>query len=164
MERLGGWLVGMTAAAILTAVTETLTPEGTGRKIVGLAAGSLLILTLIRPLAALRAEDMAQALMGSWYVEREIDMETLEGMNTDILQRLIADRAAAYIEGKAAALGITCRAEVTCAVKDGSLPYPIHVRIIGAMDDTQQAALTRTVEADLAVPAQAQSYERGQEG
>ena len=73
---------------------------------------------------------------------------------------IIEEQAAAYIQDKAAGLGISCRVAVE-ADGAGDWPVPTAVTVTGALTAEQRETLTRTIEADFAVPAERQTYESG---
>jgi stage III sporulation protein AF len=51
--------------------------------------------------------------------------------------------------------------EVVCEVGDENLPYPVAVTVTGKLTGSQREALTREIEADLAIPAEMQTFESG---
>ena len=86
----------------------------------------------------------------------------LEETNLDLMKTIIAERTGAYILDKAEAFGAHLeRVTVTCQVGTGDMPYPAAVVITGTLDEAQRRTLTRQIEADLAIPADRQTYESG---
>ena len=72
-------------------------------------------------------------------------------------ESIIADSTAAYISEQAAHLGLTCRAEVRCEVRDGT-PQPASA----AMDIPYDARLAAAIADDLGIPAEKQSWQGGE--
>ena len=160
MELIREWLLGVTGMAFLLALAEGLMPEGTAKKVGKLTGGLLLFLTMFRPIAALDFDGLARQLeQYDW--GGDTAYTALEEENQKMAADIIAGETAAYIEQKAAALGVDCTAEVTCRRDEYDLQVPYSVRITGAFSAETQAALCRIVEQELDIPAGRQSY--GQE-
>lgn len=154
------WLLGVTACALLVALAEQLTPKGTVRKLGKLTGGLLLLVAVLQPVLKVDYGSLSAALsqyrddLGGY--EAQPTVETARLMKT-----IIEARSGAYIQDKAAGLGLTCRAEVECDWdSEGSYPYPARVTVWGELTEGERARLTALIEADLAIPAQAQRYER----
>lgn len=161
MELLRRWLVGVTCAAMIIALADSLTPSGTVRKVGKLVGGLVLLLAVLQPVLTFDYSAMAiaatdyQAAFGSYDLE-------LEETNLDLMKTIIAERTGAYILDKAEAFGAHLeRVTVTCRVGTGDMPYPAAVVITGTLDEAQRRTLTRQIEADLAIPADRQTYESG---
>ncbi|NLF34974.1 MAG: stage III sporulation protein AF [Clostridiales bacterium] len=158
----GTWLAGVTAVAILIAVADSLMPGGTVKKISRLTAGLVFLAAVLRPLGGIDQADMARVLseyrndLGG-YAPEEVNLK-----NIQVMKIIIADKTGAYIVDKAAAMGVSCTAEVICAAGEGEIPYPTGVAIQGDFTAAQQAELTRRIETDLAIPAAEQHYESGE--
>lgn len=84
-------------------------------------------------------------------LEREITarIEDYQTLHENELESIIADSTAAYISEQAAHLGLTCRAEVRCEVRDGT-PQPASA----AMDIPYDARLAAAIADDLGIPAE----------
>ena len=157
METLREWLLGLTAAALAVSLLTAMLPKGeTIRRIAGLAGGLILLLAVVQPLLRVRWEEL------TWRYEtyqREMDRQTeaYQAAYADSLSGDIADRTAAYISEQAAHLGLTCRAEVRCEVRDGT-PQPASA----AMDIPYDARLAAAIADDLGIPAEKQSWQGGE--
>ena len=89
------------------------------------------------------------------------DLE-LEETDLELMKTIIAERTGAYILDKAEDLGAHLeQVTVTCQIGTGDMPYPAAVMITGSLDEDQRRTLTRQIEADLAIPADRQTYESG---
>jgi stage III sporulation protein AF len=82
-------------------------------------------------------------------------------LSAQMMKTIIAEQTGAYILDKATALGAECAVEVVCEVGDENLPYPVAVTVTGKLTGSQREALTREIEADLAIPAEMQTFESG---
>ena len=60
------WLLGVTAAALVVALAETLAPEGSVKKVCRLAGGLALLLAALRPLAGMTGGEPAAQTAGGW--------------------------------------------------------------------------------------------------
>ena len=155
------WLVGITCAAMVTALAESLCPAGSVRRLVRLTGGLVLLLAVLQPLVKLDTEALARALS-----EYRLDVsgysDQLEEENERLMKDIIEEQSAAYIQDKAAGLGIDCRVAVEAA-GDGDWPVPQMVVVTGNLTEEQRETLRRTIEADFAIPAERQRYESGDE-
>ena len=64
MELLGKWLIGVTAAAILCALADSLMPDGGVRRVGKLALGLVMLAAILRPLARLEVSSPAEPWEG----------------------------------------------------------------------------------------------------
>lgn len=160
MEILRQWLVGITCAAMIIALADSLTPSGTVKRIGRLAGGLVLLLAVVKPVLGVDFSALASAAV-QWE-DLTVDGERLEKTNTDLLKTIIAEKTGAYILDKAGALGLDCGSvAVSCALGEGGVPYPSAVTITGSLTEEQRRTLSRWVEADLAIPEERQTYESG---
>lgn len=156
MEILRQWLVGITGAAMIVAMADSLTPEGTVRKIGRMVGGLVLLIAMVKPVMALDFDTMA---FSNLHLEIDERQEELEKTDTELLKTIIGEKTGAYILDKAEEMGIPCRrVEVTCTVGEENVPYPSAVTIYGDFEEGQRNALSRKIEADLAIPREHQSY------
>ena len=150
------WLLGVLCAAVLAALADRLPPQGAAGKIGRMAGGLLLLIAVVRPVVQADLSALASASLPVW---EEIGEAAWAETDMGLLKNIIGEETGAYILDKAEELGIPCtRVEVTCEEKDG-VPYPSSVRISGPIGEAQRRALSRTIEADLAIPADRQTYE-----
>ena len=159
VELLGKWLMGVTCAALILALAEGLAPEGGPKRAARLAGGLLLLLAVVRPLLSLDGAALTRA-MTEYRLEAELDAQGLEETNKTLTAHIIEEQCAAYIQDKAAALGITCRVAVE-ADQAADYPVPKVVTVTGELTRQQRQTLTDQIEADFAIPASRQYYESG---
>lgn len=156
VEILRGWLLGLVAAALILTVLRALVPKGSIRPVARVTAGLVLLLVLLRPLAGLGGGSLRVRYDE---LEREITarIEDYQALHENELESIIADSTAAYISEQAAHLGLTCRAEVRCEVRDGT-PQPASA----AMDIPYDTRLAAAIADDLGIPAEKQSWQGGE--
>lgn len=158
MELLRQWLTGVTCAAIIVALADSLMAGGTVRKIGRLAGGLLLLAAVVKPVLEV---DLTVLSAASLRLEAEA-VPAAEEAGLDLMKSIIGEETGAYILDKAAELGISCQeVRVTCAVEENGVPYPASVVLVGDLTEEEQARLSRRIEAELAIPAERQSYEKG---
>ena len=161
MELLRQWLTGATCAAIIVALADSLMAGGTVRRIGRLAGGLLLLAAVVKPVLEV---DLTVLSAASLRLEAEA-VPAAEEAGLDLMKSIIGEETGAYILDKAAELGVHCQeVRVLCAVGEDAVPYPESVVVVGEMSPQAQAALSRQIEADLAIPAQRQTFESGGEG
>ena len=117
MTFLRSWLLSVTACAVLVSIVQQLTDGGAMKKIVRFAGGMVLMLAMLRPLLSLTFD--LPELDGGHYREQD-----------SALGDSIAAQTQAYIEDKASSLGLSVRAEVQTALRDG-VPFPDSVTLYG---------------------------------
>lgn len=151
------WVRALLAAALLLGVVETLVPEGSVRPVARFAVGPVLFLLLVRPLVEL----VPERILSNWESEVEAMSACSEELNhagESYLWEVMSRESAEYIQTKAAAQGITVRAEVTCTGSDG-LPLPEEAVLRGALSEEQQAWLSALVSEDLGIAPDRVRYE-----
>ena len=156
MTVLREWLLGVTAAALAISLAQSLTPEGTVKKVGKLVGGLVLLLAVVRPVAQI---DPA-ALAGLWTASGYEAQAATQG-GEEVLKILIAQKTGAYIVDKGQSLG--CRvteAQVTVAGDDGGWPVPWSVVVKGDWTLEQREELSRIIAEELAIPAARQLFQK----
>lgn len=157
LELIRQWLVGITCAAMITALAEGLAPPGAVQKIGRFTGGLVLLTAVLKPIAAVDGQALSRAL-----TEYRLDLSAysaqLEEENRALTKSIIEEQSAAYIVDKAAALGLSCQVRVE-ADGSGEWPIPWSVTVTGDLDGPAREALTRQIQEDFAIPAQRQYYE-----
>ena len=155
MELVGNWLTGVTAAAILCALANSLMPDGPVRRVGRLACGLAVLAAVLGPV--LRLEPMEPE---AWLEEYG---QVMAVQRQETVGAVIEQSCAAYIADKAAELGAACTAQVTCASAGGEGWLPDRVMVRGTLTPAQRAALSRTIWTELGVPEAHQSFETEEE-
>ena len=161
MEWMKDWLMGVACAALIVALAQRLAPSGAAGKLGRLTGGLVLLLAAIQPVIQV---DPAALLAGAGEYGQAWSAQapSLDQTNGQLLKTIIAQRTGAYILDKAAGLGAACQVTVTVGEQtEDSYPLPEAVVITGALTAEQQAALTQQIAADLGIPPERQTYERG---
>ena len=159
LELIRHWLVGITCAAMLVALAESLIPAGSIRRIARLTGGLVLLAAILNPLLKLDTTALTRALT-EYKLELSAYSADLEEENEILMKDIIEEQSGAYIQDKAAALGITCTVRVE-ADEAAEYPIPKVVTITGELSREEREALTEQIEADFAIPADRQYYESG---
>lgn len=160
IELIRTWLIGITCAAIVVALCESLAPSGAVRKVGRFAGGLVLLIAVLQPFLTLDMRDLS-GFLNEYRIEAGDYSTELETENEKLMKNIIEEQTGAYILDKAAALGIdSCEVSVEAAAAgDGEYPIPEAVTVTGNLSENQRSALSRQIEADLAIPAQRQIWE-----
>lgn len=161
MELIKNWFIGVTCAAMLVAVADSLTPEGAVKKLGKLTGGIVLLLAVLHPLIGLDYETFSLNLTENRSALSEYSEQEATDLNTQLMKTIIVEKTGAYILDKANALGADCTAAVVCDVGEDDLPYPVAVTVTGKLTESQREALSREIEAELAIPPEMQTFEEG---
>lgn len=159
MEKFRTWLLGITAAAMVLALVDSLMPEGAVKRVGKLAGGLVLILVIIQPVLGLDYQTLAAALM-NYRFETEEYSNALELENERLQKIIIEDRTGAYIQDRAVGLDIDCTVTVRCHAGDDGVFYPHSVLVQGDLTEDQIHTMTKVIEGEVAIPPENQQYER----
>ena len=157
MELLRAWLTGITAAAILCALANSLMPEGAVRRVGKLACGLVMLSAILRPLVEVEALSPGD-LLDDYQAQAAIQTQELEEERNTALKSIIEQEFAAYIVDKADQLGAACTAQVTCQLGEGGVFLPQSAAVQGSFTPQQQEELARILEEELAIPRARQSF------
>lgn len=95
MELLRQWLVGITCAAMIVALADSLTPSGTVRKI-GRMAGGLLLLVAVGPARSMHV-DFAVLAASAVQIELESTLNELEKTDLELMKTIIGEKTGRII-------------------------------------------------------------------
>ena len=151
-----GYLIRLTAAAILGAMLRRLAPSGGAGRAVRLGAGLLVLVTAFAPIASLDPVAATQDFVRHGYAD-PLTTESFGKTVNELMSTLITEQAEAYILDKAQELGLTLTAEVTARVED-TYPVPDSVKLSGSPTAAQKAALTEIIAAELKIPEERQEW------
>lgn len=134
MELVREWLMGITGAAILSAVAHSLMPEGGIKQAGRLLCGLMLLLAVLQPLTdgieAVPAEIWEQVGASRDRYARKLEEERDSGMKALIQQQL-----SAYSTQEAKRMGLTCRVDVVCEKTQEGIFLPAAVYIAQAQGE-----------------------------
>lgn len=147
METLRGWVVSVTAMALLSAICRGLMPEGPARRVGGMACALLLFLVIVTPAARLRVEDLPRKL-GEAVKGYEVYSSDLEKADRSLTAELVARQCAAHLEQRAAERDCACTVVVFCGEREG-VCVPERAEISGALTGEQQSTITELAVTEL---------------
>lgn len=162
MEVLRNWLLGVTAAAILCALANSLMPQGGVRKVGQLACGLVMLAAILRPLVQLQAVSPAQ-LWETGLVQDAGRLQELGEDRDETMKSLIEEELEAYIVDKAAQLGVSCTPQITCQPGENGVFLPERAVVQGSFTPEQQQALSQVLEEELGVSRDRQSFQTEEE-
>ena len=162
LEALSRWLTGLTCAALMAALAGALMPPGPVRRVGQFTLGLVLLAALLSPLLPIQGDALRRAL-----AEQRLELDQyqaeLEEESRTAMKAIIEEQCAAYIQDKAEALDISCTVQVEAEEGEGGRPLPRRVTVNGPLTEEQKAELAALIEAELAVPAEEQTYDRREE-
>lgn len=153
IEALGRWLLAVAATALLVSAVQTLLPEGGLRRVAAFTGGLLLLAVLLRPVLELDLTGWSAGL-SAWTEQVEQRQSELEAAQSDALAAGIAERTAAYISDKGAALGLTVTARVETENRPDGIPVPSAVEVTGPWS----AELSAYIAEELGIPPERQMW------
>ena len=161
IELMREWITGITCAAMLLAVSQSLVPDGVVKKVLRFTGGLLLIGVIGLPL--LRMDGTA---LSDYLTEYEIKFSQsgirLTEENETMMKNIVAVQCEAYLQNLAEELGLGCRFEVHCAMSAEYYPIPYVVHINGEVNAEQQRTLMLAIAQELGVPMERQYWNGGE--
>ena len=154
---------GITAAAILCALANSLMPEGAVRRVGKLACGLLMLSAVLRPLVEVEALSPGD-LLKDYQARAAVQAQTLEEERNAALKSVIEQEFAAYIVDKAAQMGAACTAQVTCQLGEDGVFLPRSAALQGSFTPRQKEDMACILEEELAIPRARQSFPTKEEG
>lgn len=155
-EWIQSWLMGVTGAAMVLALAECLTPEGSVKRICRTVGGVVLLLAAISPVVKLEEAELSQ-ITQRYHIDAQEFGSELEKKNDFLYESIIAENASAYILDKAQELGMTCQVSVTVGWEDGT-PRLAAATVKGTWTVEQKNELSQILESDLGIPASLQYF------
>lgn len=154
MER---WLLGVACAAMVMAVSGALVKGSSGQRVCKLVGSLLLLLVTLGPMVGLEEEDWQRLLEFDTGAIEEAQ-EAFSEQNEQMYESIIEEETGAYILDKAESLGVSCQVEVVVAWED-EVPQPWSASLKGTWTPDQRQALADTMQGDLGIPYERQSFE-----
>lgn len=149
MQVLGGYILSVTAAAILAAVATTIfDSKGASGTLVRMIAGLFLTYSVVQPLLHLDL-GVLSGLTEALPAVGEAAAADGAQMADDAVRAIIKSQTEAYILDKAASFGAELTAEVT--LSSTAPPVPAAVRIRGDVSPYAKARLQGILEDDLGI-------------
>ena len=153
MEAARQWLLGVLSVCLVCALADALMPRGGVKRVGQLVCGLVMALAILAPAADLDLDGgqrwLEDYLAGVGRREEELEEQVSMGMKT-----IIEEQYAAYIADKAAGLGLSCAARVTCESDGDGLWLPVRAELTGAAAPEDRARLSALLEAELGLAAE----------
>lgn len=153
MTGVAGYILTVTAAAMLTAVLRHLAGKGAMGTMIRFLCGLFLALTILTPLLKLELPDLND-LFGTIQYDGRDAAAFGEDMADEAMRGLIKERVEAYILDKAALYGAVLTADVTLD-RDG---IPVSVTLAGNVSADVRAALGRWMTEELGLKEEMQHW------
>ena len=147
------WVLGIVAVSLLSSFAQSLTEGMPSRRVVRVISALLLLLVILRPMARLQGSDLEDMLADySGALARETVYT--EAASDEILRQTTESALNAWAEARAAARGISCRAEVRTEARDGAA-YPVAcvLTLAEPLPPAEAEALAREIAAGLGIAA-----------
>jgi stage III sporulation protein AF len=119
--------------------------------------GLVLLCAVLGPLARLDISG-GQQWLDDYFLQLNLREKELEGQVNEQMKIIIERQYAAYIVDKAAEMGLSCTARVTCRVGEDGLFVPDTTEVALFCTDQEQSRLTQDIAQQLGVPMQRQTY------
>ena len=147
------WMVRLVVCGFLLSVCDSLLPKGKFQTIARIIGG----LTMIIVIFQLNFQGNFEGIGNLYEHYEEIIEENTEIYQTEKneeLMALIAEKTEAYIEEKAASLGVECHAKVECEMKE-NVPFPAKI----VVDIPYSSEISKQIEDDLNIKRSDQFWE-----
>lgn len=151
------YLLSVVAVALLSGVVLALTPKGAVHRTLTFLSGLAMILTALGPVAKIDFDTIAQS-MARTRIEAEEAAEGVTVDNTELIAEIIKEESETYIWDKAAALGLAPTEVLVEVQTDSAYPYPYRAVIHVKCTEEQRLTLQKTLEEELAIPAERQEW------
>lgn len=141
-----GWLLGITAAAILAALVESLMPEGSVKQVGKLVCGLMLTAAVLRPLGSVELTDLAP-----YWAYDEQQEQLLQEEADERMKKIIEAQLAAYSMDKAQQLGLPCQIQISCRLGSEGVFLPDSAQVTGLQDEASRRKLASFLASELGV-------------
>lgn len=157
-EAVKNWILAILAAALVLGLLEAMAPKGPVQGVARLAAGLVLFLVVVSPLAAGLPDWLGRAFEEE-LASVAVFSDDLEETNESYLETIMSQRAAEYIVTQAEEMGLSLTASVTCEWTEEGLPVPAGAVLRGAVPEQTREALSQVIQAELGIPLDHITYE-----
>ena len=153
MEGLRQYAISVVSVAILCSILTRIAPQNSEKNLMRLISGLILTIVVIRPVSQIELPSMKEISIpkdAAAYVAVEEGKELAEESMNDIIKRTCE----AYILNKATAIG----ADVQVSVSVNAQHIPFAARITGDVTPEIRKQLAQTLETDLGITKENQSW------
>lgn len=156
MSAIKGYLLSISACALLSSIVLSIIPKSNVKKIANLIGMLLIVLAAISPLVKIKAEDIAKSI-AMIEIETEEIRTGVEINNREILAEVIQNRCETYILDKAELINADISVKIILS-EEGGYPYPVGVLIEGAVTAEARAYLESIIEQDIGILPEKQEW------
>ncbi len=162
IEFLTGWITGITAAAVISALVLAIAPECPAKRVLRLACGIIMLVAVLRPVKGLGDTDLSFFLQ-QYRSEFEGYEEEMSGISENNIKLIIEDRTRTYILQKKDMLRLDCDVAVTAQKPEGEegYPYPYSVELIfnGSLpEEDKKKEMSEFLSIELGIPPERQLW------
>lgn len=134
------WMLCLIASALALSLLRALMPKGAAGKVGGLAIGLVLVLLILKPLAAISPDWLLDSFRTQFEAASAYP-EDLAVTNESYLESVMSQRCEEYIVSQGEALGVTVEARVECVWQSG-YPVPDKVTLWGMRSQELERMIT----------------------
>ena len=149
------YITALVAVVLLGGVSACLIKNAQIQRIIKLLSGLLLIIVLLKPLAAVDVSDIGDQLIG--LVDREFTTEDYQAMYQSRLREHIQSTSEEFIRKKGESLG--CTISVKVELSQDEYPVPVSVQVKGSMDYNQVLELKRYITEEIGIGEDKQRWQ-----
>ena len=157
MNAVKGYLLSITAAALLLSLLMSLIHNGKMHRLLCFVGSLLMVLAVIRPVVRLDAEDIELAIK-NMELETKLSQDDICSQNNQIVADIIKEQCQTYILDKAAANGQDLTVEIIIS-EEGDYPYPVSVVLYGDASQEERERLEKVIEQDIGIPPERQEWQ-----
>ena len=150
------WIIALITVCAILSVVYALLPKGKFQTIARCGGAMVLLLVAVKPIIQADWSEMTKSF-SEWSWELNVDSENYCVEQNKELERIIAEKSAAYIEEKAASIGVACHVQVECTERDG-IPLPTEI----VLDIPYNEELSEQICADLDIKTERQYWQKGE--
>ena len=152
MEAIKGYLLSVTATALICGIISSLTGKCISSKLLKLLSGLFLTAVVIKPVVEMKVNDIF-VFSENIIVNGDLAVSQGERMAEEEMKRIIKDKCEAYILDKAKVLGAEIIVDVTL---DGYVP--VQVIIEGNVSPFIKSSIATTITEDMDIPLEEQIW------
>lgn len=150
-------ILGVTVAALFGGIAMTLVHTGTMKEVVRLAAGVMVILSLLMPLSQVRLRLPTDWIHASTQpIDRQVEQATTQ--SREWRAQASAREIGAYLTRRASGEGITCNIEVQASIQDDGVVLLDGATIRGTLSAAEREQVYRLLETECGIPRERQAY------
>ncbi|MDR2420589.1 MAG: hypothetical protein LBD49_00595 [Oscillospiraceae bacterium] len=158
-EALRNWVYGIVGAAVVSAVTLTITPESKAKRVAAVVCGFVMLTALIKPIKSFDYGSFSRSLARLREDAGEFSAPALRA-NENLTRAIIEEGCAAYISDKGKLLGISgLEVSVTAKLAPDGQWYPESAALRAEAGEDKRAAIAYEIETGLGVPPEKLSWE-----